>query len=290
MINAEIKDLKLFVEFLGIASRFVQQGELVIFKDKTALYAKNLQDFLMSRLILETNSMILDFKYKYDYIKFCLKDLTALRSALNIILQVENINSCILELDDLPPMEFIDIKKDPATGNDIQTKRIEYFAKSLRYTGVAKFKLIAVDNKVIDNFISKGLSHEITEDFSCIVNPVNLDILQNKTNSIVDVTKDVYVYLLIDPDTNKVVIDLNTRETDYTNSISLPIADTYVGAIPYELKLHESAFRIFNLLRVKENLKLIFSSAHKAIILKSEINHDNFYIKSILLNGIIKVK
>lgn len=287
MINVEIKNIKLFVDFLSYATKFVQQGELTIYKDKTYLFCKNQQDFSTNKLVLETNSMILNFKYPYDYIKFCTKDLISLKSALSIVMQVENKNDCILSLEDLPPMEFKD-KHIDQNGDEFYTSRIEYYAKSLKYNGTAKFKLIAVDNKVIENFVTNNIKNTLVPMCSFDINPINLDLLQNRTSAIVNIESDVSIIMLIDPDTNKVIIDLNTRQTDYSNSISLPIADEYEGKLPKELIFHESAFRIFNLLKVKENLHAMYVKEFNVLVIDSEIKNEDYYIKSRLLNGLIK--
>lgn len=287
MVKVEIKNIKLFVDFLSVATKFVQQGELTIYKDKTSLYCKNTQDFMASKLVLDTNTMVLDFKYKNDFLKFCTKDLISLKSALTIVMQVENINSCILELEELPPQSFQD-KKIDKDGKEYTELRIEYYAKSLKYTGVAKFKLIAVDNKVIENFVTAKIKNELIPSCEFDINPINLDLLQNRTSAIVNVETDVSVFLLIDPETNKIIIDLNTRQTDYANSISLPIAETYTGKLNKELVFHESSFRIFNILKVKEKLHGAYIPSFNIFVINSEINQDEYYIKSTLLNSCLK--
>ncbi len=287
MVKVEIKNIKLFVDFLSVATKFVQQGELTIYKDKTSLYCRNLQDYMASKLILETNTMVLDFKYKNDFLKFCTKDLISLKSALSIVMQVENINSCILELEDLPPQIFKD-KKFDENGKEYTIERTEYYTKSLRYTGVAKFKLIAVDSKVIENFVSQQLKNKLIPTCEFDINPINLDLLQNRTSAIVNVETDVSIFLLVDPDTNKIIVDLNTRQCDYANSISLPIADEYTGQLNKELIFHDSSFRIFNILKVKENLHAAYIKPFNILTISSEINQDEFYIKSLLLNSCLK--
>lgn len=290
MIKAEIKNIKLFTEFLSVATKFVQQGQLTIYKDKTALYCKNQQDFMTSRLILETNSMCLDFKSPLDTIKFCLKDLISLKSALTIVMQVENKNTCTIELEDVPPVEFEDTKVDER-GEKYTVRRFENFAKSLKYTGIAKFKLISVDFRVIENFVSDALKSMVAYTFEFDINPINLDILQNKTSAIVNVSTDVSIFLLVDPETNKVVVDLNTRQTDYSNSISLPIADEYKGQLTAknnELVFHESAFRLFNILKVREGLHAGYTTKNNALVITSEINQEDCYLKSLLITAVIK--
>ena len=76
----------------------------------------------------------------------------------------------------------------------------------------------------------------------------------------------------------------------------MPIADDYTGALPKDLPevaIHESSFRLLNILRVidKQNLKCFFNTQFNIFFVESKIkNEENFYIKSRLILGIIKGK
>lgn len=225
--------------------------------------------------MLDTNAMVISTKEEIDEIKYCIKDINSLKSALAIVAQVENINECKVELEDVPSVDG------------------EIYAKTIRYKGQAKFKLISIDPTVIEKYITNELKTELTQDWKFVINPVNLDILQNRTGNIVNTTNDVSIYIYPDPSTKKVMVDLNTRQTDYMNSIALPIADTYEGELNNkmnEVAIHESAFRLFNILKVKENLNCFFTSKYNIFFISSEISKDGFYIKSRLMNQIIKGK
>lgn len=275
MVKAEIKNLKLLEEFFVVAHKFIQQGQLIINKDKSSLFCKNPQDFSTSKLMLDTNALVLSQSANINCIKYCIKDISSLRSSLAIISQVENINECVLELEDIPNPDGT------------------IYAKTLKYKGIAKFKLISIDPAIIDKFITNELKTELTEDWKFTINPINLDILQNRTSSIVNVDSDVSIYIYPDKETGKVMVDLNSRQSDYINSIALPISDSYEGGLNIkmsEVAIHESAFRIFNILKVKENLDCFFSTKYNIFFIKSEIIRDNYYIKSRLMCQIIKGK
>lgn len=275
MVKADLKNIKLFIEFLSVANKFVQQGQLIITKDKTSLFCKNPQDFSTSKLMLDTNALVLSEKASINEIKYCIKDLTALKSSLNIITQVENINSCSIDLEDVPSIDD------------------SIYAKTLRYKGTAKFKLISIDPTVIEKYITAELKTELTQDWKFTINPVNLDILQNRTSAICDTTNEVSIYIYPDLETNKVMVDLNTRQTDYMNSIALPIADTYTGNLAanmQEVAIHESAFRLFNILKVKENLNCFFTTKYNIFFIESKIEDNEYYIKARVMNQIIKGK
>lgn len=275
MITVEIKNLKLIEEFLAVANKFVQQAQLIITKEKSSLFCKNPQDFSTSKLMLDTNAMFISEKEELNEIKYCIKDINSLKSSLNIISQVENINECNVELEDTPSI-------DGST-----------YAKTIRYKGIAKFKLISIDPTVIEKYITNELKTELIEEWKFQINPVNLDILQNRTGNIVNVTNDVSIYIYPDVETGKVMVDLNTRQTDYMNSIALPIADSYEGSLNSrmnEVAIHESAFRLFNILKVKDNLNCFFTSKYNIFFISSEIKSENYYIKARLMNQIIKGK
>lgn len=278
MIKITIHDLKSFENFLSVACKFVQQGQLVITKDKCSLYCKNLKDFSSARLLLDTNLMTINNDQSIDMIKVCLRDITAFRSSINIIELVENKNQAELELQE-------------EQQNDIN----EIFAKTINYKGKAKFKLITIDYQVIEQYISTELKQQITnKDWEFNIDPTRLDIIQNRTNNIVNVQDDVSVYLY--GKDNQVIVDLTAKKATYINSIALPIADNYKGNLPKDLPevaIHESSFRILNILRVtnSEDLTCFFTSDFNLFMVESQLKiDDNYWIKSRLLIGIIKGK
>lgn len=250
-------------------------------KNKSSLYCKNTKDFSTSRLLLDTNSLTLENNNISDTIKICLRDITAFRSSINILQTVEQVNEAILDIDIIP-------------------ENGEYFAKTIEYKNKAKFKLISVDFQVIEQFVSKDLETTLDETWSFFIDPARLDIIQNRTGNIVNVQDDVSVYFYGQEDKEtkekQVIIDLNSRKSSYINSIALPIADDYTGALPKDLPevaIHESSFRLLNILRVtdKQNLKCFFNTQFNIFFVESKIkNEENFYIKSRLILGIIKGK
>jgi hypothetical protein len=283
MINIKIHDLKSFENFLGVASRFVQQGQLIVKKEYSSLYCKNTKDFSSSRLLLDTNTLTLDQNEKIDELKICLRDIPAFRSSINIIQVVEQINEVTLFVEELPDPDGI-------------------FAKYIQYKGKTKFKLISVDFQVIEQFVSKAITAtEIPETWKFNIDPARLDIIQNRTGTIVNVKDDVSVYFYkeLNKETNEnmVIIDLNAKNSTYINHIALPVAESSIGSLPEglsEAAIHESAFRILNILRVtnKEDLTCFFSEKFNVFFINSKLaDADNkFWIKSQLLIQTIKGK
>ena len=277
MIKVKIHDLKIFENFLIIAGKFVQQGQLLITKNKSSMYCKNPKEFSTSRLLLDTNVITLDENENIDFIKICIRDITALRSSINIIQTVENINKTVLLLE------------------EIKTVDGETFAKTIQYKGQAKFKLISVDFQVIEQYVSKELTVDLTTTWEFNIDPLRLDILQNKTGNIVNTQDDVSIYFYEDPTSKKVMIDLKSKSSPYMNNIALPISDTYIGHLPEtmpEVAIHESSFRLLNILKVTDQNKLncFFNDEYNLFFIESELNQLNYYIKSRLLISIIKGK
>lgn len=280
MIKVKINDLKSFEMFLGVAAKFVSQGQLVIKKEYSSLYCKNPKDFSTARLLLDTNCISLDEAEKIDEIKVCIRDIPAFRSSINIIQMVEQLLETNLYIEE-------------------SVEENEIIAKSIQYKGKTKFKLICVDFQVIEQYISKELSISgLSEDWSFNIDPGRLDIIQNRTGNIVNVQEDVSVYLYSECDNDgckRVMVDLNSRKASYINSVALPIAEDYSGKLPEELgevAIHDTSFRILNILRTVEskNLHCFFNSQYNIFFINSKIEHDNYWIKSRLLVSIIKGK
>jgi hypothetical protein len=176
-------------------------------------------------------------------------------------------------------------------------------AKFIQYKGKTKFKLITVDFQVIEQYISKELNvTDLEEHWKFNIDPARLDIIQNRTGSIVNVKDDVSVYLYPEEETEadgtisqRVMVDLNARNSTYINSVALPIADKFKGTLPEELKevaIHESSFRLLNILRATEtkDINCFFNQDYNIFFIKSQLKQDDFWIKSRLLISIIKGK
>jgi hypothetical protein len=286
MVKIKVHDLKSFENYLGVAGKFVQQGQLIIQKTRSSLYCKNARDFSTARLLLDTNSITLDDSAECEELFICLRDITALRSSINILQTVEQVNEAILTVD-----TFEEDSK--------------LYGKYIEYKGKAKFKLISVDFQVIEQFVSKNLTTELNKDWIFNIDPARLDIIQNRTSNIVNVQDDVSVYIYGEEnsETNekRVVVDLTSKKSSYVNSIALPIAENYVGKLPDdlpEIAIHESSFRLLNILRVTDKNSLIcfFNNQHNIFFvtsfIKNKANEDSpeIWITSKLILGIIKGK
>ena len=277
MIKVKIHDLKAFENFLMIAGKFIQQGKLIITKTMSSMYCKNQKEFSTARLLLDTNLITLNDNETINNIKICIRDITAFRSSISIIQTVDEINTAVLELE------------------EIKTVDGDIFAKSINYNGKTNFKLISVDFQVIEQYVSKELSVNLSKTWEFNINPTRLDIIQNRTGNIVNVKDDVSIYFKADTKTKEVLIDLNAKASTYMNKIALPIATTYKGSLPDnmpEVAIHESSFRLLNILRVTDenNLTCFFNDEYNLFFIESKLEQSNYYIKSRLLISIIKGK
>lgn len=278
MLKIKIHDLKKFENFLTIAGKFVQQGQLIVSKEKTCFFAKNQQEFSNSRLLLYTN--VLTTNETDEVIKICLKDLSAFRSSISIVQTVENINELML-----------DVEQTINTDNT-------YFAKKIIYTGKTKFKLVCVDAQIIEQYISKDLEVKLNKTWEFNIDPLKLDIIQNRTGSIVNVKDDVSIYIGQNTDTHEVFVNLATKTSSFVNSFSLPISDNYNGSLTTEtndVAITESSFRLMNILRVtdKKDINCFFDDEYNVFCITSKLGptkEDKYFIISKVLMNIVKGK
>lgn len=280
MIKLTVKNVKQFQNFLSIISKFTSQCELNIYKDRCETYCKNLNEYSSARFDTITNLIFIQQKQKYDCIKLCIRDVNALRSSMNIISLVES-------------------AKEQITLNiqEIITPQKEIFGRKISYNGKAKFNLITIDRQIIENYIGNIIKADIDADiiWSFNIDPKKLDIIQNRTNSIINMD-DVSVYIQ-DNEENEVICSLMAKQSSYNNSISLPIADSYTGSIDsirnvLDLCISGSSFRLINILKVtnSQNLKGSYNKKYNFFRFDSDITKDNFYIKSRVLVNIVKGK
>ena len=278
MLKIKIHDLKKFENFLTIAGKFVQQGQLIVSKEKTCFFAKNQQEFSNSRLLLYTNVLTTD--NTDNIIKICLKDLSAFKSSISIVQTVENINELILN-----------IEQTIAPDNT-------YFAKKISYTGKTKFKLVCVDAQIIEQYISKDLEVKLNRSWEFNIDPLKLDIIQNRTGSIVNVKDDVSIYIGQNTDTHEVFVNLAAKTSSFVNSFSLPISDNYTGSLTTEsndVAITESSFRLMNILRVtdKKDINCFFDDEYNVFCITSKLGpskEDKYFIISKVLMNIVKGK
>lgn len=288
MLKATIHDLAMFENFLNVINRFVQQCEFDLHTDKVNVFCTNTRDFPSARLLLDSNTISLDEKQGYDNVKIYIRDVMAFKSAISIIREInEDENSIQILLDD--------VKNDVTFGD---SEKI--LIKSIKYKGKngGKFNLITVDKSVIINYVSKELNRKLEKNLLFNINPKYLDILQNRTGNIVDADEiSVYIYPNKDANKHNIILDLTSKKSSSTNQIALPISDNYEGSLEGfsydEIVIHDSAFRILNILKTNEekNLKCFFNIENNVLFVESEITSKNNYkIHSRLLAQMITGK
>ena len=212
----------------------------------------------------------------------------AFKSAISIIRDInEDLNSIQILLDDVKnEMIFDDSEK-------VLIKSIKYNSKK-----GGKFNLITVDKSVIVNYVSKELSRTLEKNLIFNINPKMLDILQNRTGNIVDSDEiSVYIYPNKDKNEHNIILDLTSKKSSSTNQIALPISDNYSGSLDGfsygEIVIHDSAFRILNILKATDSndLNCFFNIENNVLFVESEIKSKNGYeIHSRLLAQMITGK
>lgn len=288
MLIATIHDLAMFENFLNIINRFVQQCEFELHTNKVNVFCSNTRDYPSSRLLLDSDTISLDKNQNYDCVKIYIRDVMAFKSAISIIRDInEDLDSIQILLDDVKnEMTFDNSEK-------ILIKSIKYNSKK-----GGKFNLITVDKSVIVNYVSKELSRTLEKNLIFNINPKMLDILQNRTGNIVDSDEiSVYIYPNKDKNEHNIILDLTSKKSSSTNQIALPISDDYSGSLEGfsygEIVIHDSAFRILNILKATDSndLKCFFNIENNVLFVESEIKSKNGYkIHSRLLAQMITGK
>lgn len=280
MIEIKAKNIIGLMEFLTIVNKFAPQCLFNVGKEKTEIFCKNQAVFASSRFDTITDLLTLDEKCKYDNVMLCIRDINAFKDALNIVALVEEgINSIVLDVE-----EFV-------------TPEQEVYGRKINYKGKTKFSLITVDRDVIQSYISQAVKADIESDmvWSFYIDPYKLDIVQSRTNNIVDKESEVSIYFDINKETKEVECSLVAKKSTYNNAISIPIANEYEGSLDnvnLDICLSEPSFRIANILRVggPKDLKCSFNNRYNFLKFDSAINEEDYYIKSTVITGIVKGK
>ena len=278
MVKATIHDIKLFDNFLGIINKFVQQCQFILDTDGVKVYCKNPTNFSSARLLLDSDVISLNKMQELSEVKICIRDVIAFKSAISIVEQVENVNSIELNLDVVKSLD-------------------DTFVKSIKYNSKngGKFNLITIDFEVIRDFVSKNSTAVLKKDWRFNVDPKNLDIAQNRTNNIVNLD-EVSVYIYPDEDTKKAIVELSSKKSASINSIAIPISETAEGSLNgfgyKEIAIHESSFRIFNILKTTDSndIECFFNMENNIFFITSKISLNNYTIKSRLFIQMVKGK
>jgi hypothetical protein len=281
MIKATIHDIKFFDNFLSIINKFVQQCQFDLSTNEVNVYCKNPTNFSSARLLLKSDVITLNKNQKYDNVKICIRDVIAFKSAISIVEQIEEVASIELNLDTV------------TSGGDDE----EVFVKSIKYNSTkgGKFNLITIDVDVIKDFISKDSTAKLKQNWKFSINPKNLDIAQNRTNNIVNLD-EVSVYIYPDYEKNKAVVELSSRKSSSINSIAIPISNSFEGSLNgfgyNEIAIHESSFRILNILKANSNdeLECFFNCDNNIFFITSKVELNGYFISSRLFVQMIKGK
>jgi hypothetical protein len=278
MVKATIHDIKFFDNFLGIINKFVQQCQFVLDTNEVNVYCKNPTNFSSARLLLKSDVITLNENQKYENVKICIRDVIAFKSAISIVEQIEDVES-------------IEVALDVVDSED------EVFVKSIKYNGKkgGKFNLITIDVDVIKDFISKDSTAVLKKDWIFKIDPKNLDIAQNRTNNVVNLD-EVSVYIYPDYEKSKAILELSSRKSASINSIAIPISDDFEGSLKgfgyNEIAIHESSFRIFNILKAsaKDELDCFFNCDNNVFFITSKIQSNGYFISSRLFVQMVKGK
>ena len=287
MRKAQIENLLFFDEFLKVVGRFVSQCQFVLSADELNVYCRNPDSYQTSRLLLKTNSMHLDDEDKDLTCEVCIKDVTALKSALSLVVQVEDKNEAVVMIDT--------VKEDAARETGLQ----------ISYKGDKgyKFKLKSGNYDIMKNFISKDSTTVLQHDWEFSIDPKMLSLAQNKVSSIVKF-EDINVSFYKDEESGNVLVSLENDANKSLNALEIPVACSSKGnfdsvfedasakiASKKRICIHESSFRIFNILSVEDPIDCFYNKKYKTFfIASSKEDESGLFIKSRLFAQSVKAK
>lgn len=271
----KIEDIKSVIKFITTVMRYVDRGKFELTKTECHLFCKNPSDqYSNTRLLLKTNLMHLDESSDITSLSISLNDFTSLKSSLSVIDVVEKQNTNDLSV-------LIDILY--AVVND------QYIATDLIYKNKATLKLKTVNPDILTNYLSADLRGDIVGDWEFNLNPVNWTILLSKTSNIVNYDiSSIYLF----PKDQQVIVEIASRNSEYCNSVGLPIADKFTGNLPTnlpEIAISEPFFRMLNLLQVTDEncIKIKFNNQNKVFISESIDKQNDYFISCIFMCRIL---
>ncbi len=290
-MQAIIHDLDFFDNFLDIVNKFVHQCQFIISKTELNVYCRNPDSFQTSRLLLKTDVMTLkpdkdnEKEREITSCLICIKDILALKTAFSMAKQIEEIDSAKIDL-------VFKKSKDDSSSADVS---------QIKYTGKNgySFSIVATAPDIIKNYISRDTTTQLDEDWAFMIDPKKLALAQSRASSIV---KFDDANILLTKDTNsekgRVLVKFSGKN-ESVNAVSIPIAERSIGSLeatkqlshPYdEVCIHESSFRIFNILSVKEadSLRCFYNIKYNTFFLTSEIKNNDFFISSRLFAQMVK--
>ena len=125
-----------------------------------------------------------------------------------------------------------------------------------------------------------------------------ITLAANLKNNDIKVAMSGAYFNMIHPDKDKnlIMLDLMSKNSASTNSIGLPIADSFNGSLngcPDEFTIAESSFRLFNILRTtnSDDLNCFYNKDNKVFLIDSSIkSKEGYKIHSRFIVGLIKGK
>lgn len=289
MRKAKIRNLLFFDEFLKVIGRFVSQCQFVLSAKELNVYCRNPDSYQTSRLLLKTNAMYLvDCDENDDFIcEVCIKDVPALKSALGLIVQIEDETEAVVSIDTVKEDE------NKETGLQIAYKGAKGY----------KFKIKAGNYDIMKNFISKDSTTVLQHDWEFKIDPKLLSLAQNKVSSIVKF-EDINVSFCKSEENGNVLVSLENDSNKALNALEIPVSESSEGdfdsvfedstaklASKKKICIHESSFRIFNILSVEDSLDCFYNKKYKTFFIASSKEDDTgLFIKSRMFAQSVKAK
>lgn len=242
-----INNISVFSTFLDCISRNVPSCKFFINSQETNVYCIN--DSKTVRLILNTNSITSD-----EDVNFCFNEIVKLRQSVNLIKNVNNIDSCQLNFDNT----FIS------------------------YNNNIKFKLKVIKEDIILKYISQNIKTELKYNYkfnttSSYIKSIlsNINIVNNSNSKIYFSCKD-----------NLVIAEIDDKTNNICDSLGIPIGKLTEGVIDKVVCIPIESFKAFNTLN-SDSIHVGLAN-NISMIIDTKITENDFFINLKILCSILK--
>lgn len=132
---------------------------------------------------------------------------------------------------------------------DLKDQEMEFDGTFLRYnSGGYKFNFSTISRKVISKYIADDLKNEMVSDYGFKIDRKTFRNILTTSQICADDGTKVYFY----KEDGKILVDIDDKATDNSDSISMPISEDFYGEwhSPFQCKL--DVFRMFNVINSEE--------------------------------------
>jgi len=255
MIEIKINDFDLFDQSIKAINKAVPACKFIINQDGLSIYSQN----TFARTELNTNAITAESE-----ISLCVRDIGMLLKINRLIKKEHNSNYKGLKM-------FLD------------GPFLKFESKKL------KSKVSTIREEIIINNVSTKVQSVLTPVFEFKTNSEQIKTINNHQFIFPDIESGrIYLKLEDKMEKNTVYAELNNKNNDFSNSMTIKLGDVIVGALDRELIIDFERLSLFNIVESEEiTVKLMDRN-----VLVSEINildkSKEFYVFMKIYNSLRK--